>query len=227
MSAWTNLRRIKRKKRSGNLRQSKELLASLLGICRPGVADNQEESGVGADLLPGKPSQPVSLAANDQRESGVFNYLEKKSEKRIFYSYLNRFELTREHLGPKVSRRLLSEIFKHSNAVSRRFDEPLASVSPNVIGAAAWGTIYCLLGPTRMIEMAPDYQEILDEVELELLTSSSEQDSENSIYHGVFSILIDHRLCHPEVLVLIDTCIDVSPEHQWQDVLQRRPPRGV
>jgi hypothetical protein len=156
----------------------------------------------------------------------VFNYLEKKSEKRIFYSYLNRFELTREHLGPKVSRRLLSEIFKHSSAVSHRFDEPLASVSRNVIAAAAWGTIYCLLGPTRLIEAAPDYQEIIDEVELELLASSSEQDSENSIYQRVFAILIDHGLCHPEVLALIDTCIDVSPEHQWQEV-RPRPPRGV
>ncbi|MEJ2694226.1 MAG: hypothetical protein P8166_14595 [Candidatus Thiodiazotropha sp.] len=147
----------------------------------------------------------------------MFNYLEKKSEKRIFYSYLNRFELTREHLGPKVSRLLLREIFMHSDAVSHRFDEPLASVSGNVIAAAAWGTIYCLLGPTRMIEMASDYREIIDEVELELLVSSSEQDSENSIYRRVFSILIDYALCHPEVLALIDTCVDISFENHSQE----------
>ncbi len=147
----------------------------------------------------------------------MFNFLEKNTEKRIFFNYLDRFELTQEHLGTTVSRLLLSEIHRLSCAVSRRFDEPVSSVSRNIISAAAWGTIYCLLGPTRMIEIAPDFSEITNEVEIELFLSCAEDDSEHSIYRRVFSILAAHTLCHPEVESQIEACLnDLPVEEQLQ-----------
>ncbi len=152
-------------------------------------------------------SLPSSLTPSNPQESSMLNYLERKTEKRIFYSYLHRFELTQEHLGPKVSRLLLSEIYRHSKIISKRFHEPVSSVSRNVISAAAWGTIYCLLGVTRMIELRPDYREIADEVELELMLSYTEMESEDSIYREIFSILSEYGLCHAEVTALIEACM--------------------
>ena len=101
----------------------------------------------------------------------MFNYLEKKTEKRIFFSYLYRFGLTQDHLSPKAARMILDDIFDQASTVSRRFREPLASVSGNIISTAAWGTIYCLLGPSRMIELEPHYRDIAEEGELELVIS--------------------------------------------------------
>ncbi|MEJ2452924.1 MAG: hypothetical protein P8103_02030 [Candidatus Thiodiazotropha sp.] len=144
----------------------------------------------------------------------MLNYLERKTEKRIFYSYLHRFELTQEHLSPKASRLLLSEIYRHSRIISKRFDEPLSSVSRNVISAAAWGTIYCLMGATRMIELRPDYREIVDEVELELMLSYTETESEATIYRDIFSILSENGLCHSEVSALIEACMLSHAEGQ-------------
>jgi hypothetical protein len=143
----------------------------------------------------------------NQVESSMFNYLERKSEKRMFFSYLHRFELTLEQLGAKVSRLLLASIYAHASEVSRRFEEPMETVSPNVISTAAWGTIYCLLGPARMIKMRPDYRDIADEVELELMLSYTGPETENTIYRQVFSILAEHGLCHPEVTALIEACV--------------------
>ena len=140
----------------------------------------------------------------------MFNYLERKTEKRIFFSYLQRFGLTQEHLSPKATRMLLGDIFEQANTVSRRFHEPLASVSGNIISTAAWGTIYCLLGPTRMIELEPHYQDIVDEVEMELVISCTSSESENSIYRQVFAILSEQSLCHPEVIALIEACVNTK-----------------
>lgn len=142
----------------------------------------------------------------------MFNYLEKKTEKRIFFSYLHRFGLTQEQLSPKATRMILDDIFDQANTVSRRFREPLASVSGNIISTAAWGTIYCLLGPTRMIEIEPNYRDIADEVELELVISCTSNDPENTIYRQVFAILSEHALCHPEVTALIEACVHCTPD---------------
>ena len=140
----------------------------------------------------------------------MFNYLERKTEKRIFFSYLHRFGLTQEHLSSKATRMILSDIFDQASTVSRRFREPLASVSGNIISTAAWGTIYCLLGPTRMIELEPHYRDIADEVEMELVISCTSSESENSIYRQVFAILSEHALCHPEVIALIEACVNTK-----------------
>jgi hypothetical protein len=151
-------------------------------------------------------------------ESAMFNYLEKKSEKRIFFSYLNRFGLTQEHLSQRATRMILGDIYDQSNSVSRRFQEPLSSVSRNIISTAAWGTIYCLLGPTRMIEIEPEYKDISDEVEMELMMSCTSNESKNNIYRQVFAILSEHALCHPEVMALIEACIHCTPDNPLYEI---------
>ena len=151
-------------------------------------------------------------------ESAMFNYLEKKSEKRIFFSYLNRFGLTQEHLSQKATRMILGDIYDQASTVSRRFHEPVAAVSRNIISTAAWGTIYCLLGPTRMIEIEPEYKEISVEVEMELMMSCSSSESDNNIYRQVFAVLSEHNLCHPEVTALIEACMQCAPGNPLREV---------
>ncbi|MCU7845244.1 MAG: hypothetical protein KZQ93_15555 [Candidatus Thiodiazotropha sp. (ex Monitilora ramsayi)] len=147
----------------------------------------------------------------------MFNYFEKMSEKRIFFSYLHRFELTQEHLGPRVSRLLLNAIHEQAHQTSRKFREPLASVSGNIISAAAWGSIYCLLGSERMLEMEPGYRDIVDEVEWELMTSCDKEEGECSIYSQIFSILFENGLCHPDVAVLLRACMhETSGDIQFE-----------
>jgi len=165
------------------------------------------------------PDTPSRSPGLNPVESGMFNYLERKSEKRIFYSYLHQFELTQEQLGPKVSRQLLAEIYRQASDISRRFDQPVATVSRNIISAAAWGTIYCLLGPTRMVEIQPNFRDIADEVELELMISHAGTAGENTIYRQLFSILGEQGLCHPEVVALIEACI-LSNREETEEYLQ-------
>lgn len=154
---------------------------------------------------------------NRKTEGDMFEYLEKKTHKRMFYSYLSQFELTVEHLGSKVSRQMVNMVHDESCKVARTFNEPLVAVSHNIVSAASWGTIYCLLGPERMSQMHPDYKEIIDEVELELLASSSDLIAESSVYHRVFTILARHSLCHPDVIALSEACALPDPDVQEDD----------
>ena len=144
----------------------------------------------------------------------MFEYLEKKTHKRMFYSYLSQFELTLEHLGSRVSRQMINMVHDESCKVARAFNEPLVAVSHNIISAASWGTIYCLLGPERMGQLHPEYREIIEEVELELLASSSDLLAETSVYHRVFTILAKHSLCHPDVIALAEACALPDPEEE-------------
>jgi hypothetical protein len=155
---------------------------------------------------------------NETPESGMFNYLERKTEKRIFFSYLYRFGLSQEHLSQKATRILLNDIFNQSSTVSRRFHEPVSSVARNIISTAAWGTIYCLLGPTRMIEIEPEYRDICDEVEMELMMSCVSSEEENNIYRQVFAVLSEFSLCHPEVTALIEACVHCASDTNNNEV---------
>jgi hypothetical protein len=140
------------------------------------------------------------------RMESMFDYLEKKSQKRVFYSYLRQFELTVEDLGTRVARQLVNMVHDESCKVAQAFNEPLSSVSHRIISAAAWSTIYCVLGPDRMRQIHPDYRDIVDEVERELVASSSDLILETSVYHRVYDILMRHALCHPDVIALSEAC---------------------
>ncbi|MCU7809109.1 MAG: hypothetical protein KZQ73_14760 [Candidatus Thiodiazotropha sp. (ex Semelilucina semeliformis)] len=144
----------------------------------------------------------------------MFNYLEKKSEKRIFYSYLHRFGLTWEDLNPRVSRLILNAIYDQAQATSHKFGEPLETVSGNIISAAAWGTIYCLMGSDQMLKMEPGYRDIVDEVEWELMISCEKEDAGSNIYCRVFSILYENGHCHPSVSTLLKACMHQAPSTQ-------------
>lgn len=208
---------LRKRKKNKLLSHSKELLATLLGSSRA-TARAESPDTKNARATQDASSRTASLQApNNQVESSMFSFVERNSEKRIFYSYLYRFELTQEHLGTKVSRLLLNEVYQYSRSVSRQFGEPVASVSRNIISAAAWGTIYCLLGSSRMIEMRPDYRDIADEVELELLILYTESEMAGTIYHRIFSILDEHDLCHPEVTALIEACMTRNSKRRHLD----------
>jgi hypothetical protein len=98
-------------------------------------------------------------------------------------------------------------VHDESCKVAHAFNEPLSTVSHNIISTATWGAIYCLLGAERMGQMHPEYQDIIDEVELELMGSDSELLLENSVSHRVFAILTEHSLCHPDVIALTEACV--------------------
>jgi hypothetical protein len=204
VNAWMSKMRSKP---NDGLRLFKALLSTLLGNSRSRQCSKQKEDRDRTPSLAADSRHNARHETINQVESSMFNYLERKSEKRLFFSYLHRFELTQEQLGAKVSRLLLASIYAHSSEVSRRFEEPMETVSPNVISTAAWGTIYCLLGPMGMIKMRPDYRDIADEVESELMLSYTGPETENTIYRQVFSILAEHGLCHPEVTALIEACV--------------------
>ena len=136
----------KRTQRRQSLRLSKELLTSLVQQDARGTTEGGSQSGNPAQEEAGRLHTPRQTH-NQKTESDMFEYLEKKTHKRMFYSYLSQFELTLEHLGSKVSRQMVNMVHDESCKVARAFNEPLVAVSHNIISAAAWGTIYCLLGP--------------------------------------------------------------------------------
>jgi hypothetical protein len=142
----------------------------------------------------------------------MFDYLEKRSEKRIFFSYLHQFELTQENLGNRITRQILSVIHEHASKTADKFHEPLSTVSGNIISAAAWGTIYCFLGSDRMLSMQPGFRDIVNEVEWELMAACDSLNSERSIYCEIFSILYAKGLCHPEVTLLLNACLQQSSD---------------
>ena len=133
----------------------------------------------------------------------MLGYLEKQSEKRLFFGYLIRFCLTYEDLGESASRAILSEVFKNSQRVSKQFQKPISLVSKNIVGEAAWAAIYSLLGPTKLIEIDPEYSDIVDEIEMELLYAGYEGPLKFNVYQYVIQTLIEHERCHPEVLSLL------------------------
>jgi hypothetical protein len=108
-------------KLSSRLVFSKRLMAKLLS----GTSSNNNSSSRHSISHREKNSNPFSMASSIQEntihsdlnrgKSMVLGYLEKKSLKRQFYSDLQRFNLTQEHLGSKVSH--------------------------NIIGTAVWGTV--------------------------------------------------------------------------------------
>ncbi len=206
--------------RRANLREPKELLSSLVTKDPAGVGKGtlqSRQSAANASVGSGAGSQ----MSDKQTVPNMFEYLEKKTQKRMFYNYLHQFELTVEHLGSKVSRQLIKIIHDESCKVAHAFNEPLSSVSHNIIGAAAWGTIYCLLGPERMNELRPDYRDIIDEVEMELMGAAADPISEESVYLRVFAILTEHSLCHPDVIALSEACM-LSPLFISQSDSERR-----
>ncbi|MCU7845243.1 MAG: hypothetical protein KZQ93_15550 [Candidatus Thiodiazotropha sp. (ex Monitilora ramsayi)] len=73
-------------------------------------------------------------------------------------------------------------------------------MSKNIVGEAAWATIYSLLGPTKLIEIDPEYGDIVDEIEMELLYAGQESPLKFNVYQYVIQTLMQHGRCHPEVI---------------------------
>jgi hypothetical protein len=72
-----------------------------------------------------------------------------------------------------------------------------------VITPVVWALAYCLLGRSKIVKIDPGFLDVIDEVDNELLLYLySENNSDQSIYPEIFSILLKSTACHPDVLVI-------------------------
>ena len=135
----------------------------------------------------------------------MFNFIEKSLERRSLCKHLFTVGLELSDLSPSIARDIMRILYRQTATVSKKYHEPLHVVSENIICAAAWCIAYCLLGPTRLLDVYPEFKDRTEEAEMELLLlDSGEANSENSIYRQIFPILLDSPHCHPEVKKLYD-----------------------
>ncbi|MCU7873988.1 MAG: hypothetical protein KZQ91_14695 [Candidatus Thiodiazotropha sp. (ex Lucinoma borealis)] len=133
----------------------------------------------------------------------MFSFFERNVEKRILSDHLQEFGLGLADLSPAVLKRILDVLHRQVVAVARKYHEPVYNVSENIVSSATWGVVYCLLGPTKLLQIHPGYKDMAEEIEMELLISERGFASENNIYQQVFAILFDTAHCHPEVSDLL------------------------
>ncbi|MCU7904838.1 MAG: hypothetical protein KZQ76_03120 [Candidatus Thiodiazotropha sp. (ex Epidulcina cf. delphinae)] len=135
----------------------------------------------------------------------MFSFFEKNIKKRLFSDYLKGGGLSLNDLSPAVSRQIVDIMHRQACMAAKKSHEPTVSASKNIVSSAAWGTIYCLLGPSKLLEMDPGFQDIIEKIETELLTADSESDAQCNIYQQVFAILLDTSHCHPEVSAIVES----------------------
>lgn len=129
----------------------------------------------------------------------MFDFIEKNHERRMLHSHLSSLGLELEALSPAITKAILQVLHRQVMTVSRKYNKPAHVVSENIIGSAAWGIAYCLLGPTKLFGICPEYREISEEVEMELVLSECGETAQGNVYQQVFSILLESSHCHPEV----------------------------
>ncbi|MCU7802811.1 MAG: hypothetical protein KZQ82_16525 [Candidatus Thiodiazotropha sp. (ex Lucinoma annulata)] len=134
----------------------------------------------------------------------MFSFFERNVEKRILSDHLQEFGLGLADLSPAVLKRILDVLHRQVCAVARKYNEPVYHVSENIVSSATWGLVYCLLGPTKLLQIHPGFKDMAEEIEMELLISERGYASENNIYKQVFTILLDTAHCHPEVSDLLN-----------------------
>ncbi|MCU7934795.1 MAG: hypothetical protein KZQ99_07945 [Candidatus Thiodiazotropha sp. (ex Dulcina madagascariensis)] len=134
----------------------------------------------------------------------MFSFFEKNVEKRLLSDYLKGVGLSLNDLSPAISKQIIDIVHKQVCVVAKKFHEPAVTVSKNIVSSAAWGTIYCLLGPSRLLEMDSGFRDLIEEVEMELLMPDSERDAQHNIYQQVFAILLNSSHCHPEVKAVVE-----------------------
>ncbi|MCU7811446.1 MAG: hypothetical protein KZQ77_09430 [Candidatus Thiodiazotropha sp. (ex Notomyrtea botanica)] len=134
----------------------------------------------------------------------MFGYLERQSEKRLYFSYLIKYGLTQDDLGEPATQSILSQVYENSQKLSKRFHEPVTRISRSVVVSAAWASIYALLGPRKLIEIDPDNQEFIDEIETELVCAGQGVSETFNVYQHVFQTLLRHGRCHQEVVEILN-----------------------
>ncbi|MEW8027194.1 MAG: hypothetical protein AB2792_18950 [Candidatus Thiodiazotropha sp.] len=134
----------------------------------------------------------------------MFNFFEKNLEKRLLCNHLLSVGLELGEIQPGIAKQLLLIVHQQVTSVSRKYKQPVHIVSENIICSAAWGIAYCLLGPSKLLDVYPEYKDRTEEAEMELLLLESGGISENNIYQQIFNVLLDSPYCHPEVRTLYD-----------------------
>jgi hypothetical protein len=130
----------------------------------------------------------------------MFNFIEKSLERRSLCNHLLTVGLELSDLGPAIVREIMQILYRQATAVSKKYHEPIHVVSENIICAAAWGIAYCLLGPTKLLDVYPEFKDRTEEAEMELLLMEGGGEMmESSIYQQIFPLLLDSPHCHPEV----------------------------
>ncbi|MCG7861446.1 MAG: hypothetical protein JAZ18_03525 [Candidatus Thiodiazotropha endolucinida] len=134
----------------------------------------------------------------------MFNFFEKNLEKRLLCNHLLSVGLELSEMPPGLARQLLQIVHQQVISVSRKYKQPVHIVSESIICSAAWGIAYCLLGPSKLLDVYPEFKDRTEETEMELLLFQGGNSSENNIYQQIFRLLLDTPYCHPEVKTLCE-----------------------
>lgn len=108
-------------------------------------------------------------------------------------------------LNHGILKKLLQIVHQQVTSVSKKYKQPVYVISESIVCSAAWAIAYCLLGPSRLLDVYPEYKDWTEEAEMELLLLVSGNEPENNnIYQQIFVVLLDSPHCHPEVKTLFD-----------------------
>lgn len=129
----------------------------------------------------------------------MFSFMEKGLVRRLLCNHLASVSLALNDLEASVSKDILQVLHRQVTAIARKYNEPVPVVSDSIVSSAAWGIAYCLLGPSRLLDVYPEFKDRTEEAEMELLLRESGETAENNIYQKIYTILLDSPQCHPEV----------------------------
>ncbi|MBT2971380.1 MAG: hypothetical protein B6D72_02770 [gamma proteobacterium symbiont of Ctena orbiculata] len=125
--------------------------------------------------------------------------MEKSFVRRLLCNRLSSVSLALNNLEASVSKDILQVLHRQVTAISRKYNEPVPVVSDYIVSSAAWGIAYCLLGPSKLLDVYPEFKDRTEEAEMELLLREGGETAENNIYQKIYTILLDSPHCHPEV----------------------------
>jgi hypothetical protein len=149
----------------------------------------------------------------------MFDFVEKNLEKRILFNHLNGVGLDLDELDPRVIKEIFLVVHQQVTSVSKKYKQPVHIISENIIQSAAWAIAYCLLGPSKLLDVYPEFKDRTEEAEMELLLLERGDRLENNIYKQIFTILLVSPYCHPEVSALRgeSTLVAATPDRTLFD----------
>ncbi|MES9970598.1 MAG: hypothetical protein ABW092_11240 [Candidatus Thiodiazotropha sp.] len=134
----------------------------------------------------------------------MFSFLEKNLQKRVLFNYLLAVDLDLDEVEPGIVKQLLRIVHQQVLLVSKKYNEPAHVVSENIVCSAAWAIAYCILGPSKLFDVYPEFKDRTEEAEMELLLLRNGEMMESNIYQQIFAVLLASPHCHPEVRSIYD-----------------------
>jgi hypothetical protein len=132
----------------------------------------------------------------------MFDFVVKSLEKRILFNHLSGVGLDLSELDPGIVKQILQVVHQQVTSVSKKYKQPVPIIAEDIIHSAAWAIAYCLLGPSKLLDVYPEFKDRTDEAEMELLLLENGDRLENNIYKQIFAILLVSPCCHHEVSAL-------------------------